>query len=119
MCKKHQTDKIIGVTGSANYSDEFIEKQKCVRYGSHCSSWNTRIASEIFTEGLNDDFGSAPCATTLWKYEQKQSRISSEELSDQKIDFYGKLYINTFIINQYYCQVKLQVLDYEGYRAQF
>ena len=96
MCKKHHTDKIIGVTGSANYSDEFIEKQKCVRYGGHCSLWNTRIAGQIFTEGLTDDSGRAPCATTLWKYEQKQGRISSEELSNQKIDFNGKLYIDGY-----------------------
>ena len=96
MCKKHHTDKIIGVTGSANYSDEFIEKQKSVRYGSHCSLWNTRIAGEIFTEGLTDDSGRAPCATTLWKYEQAQGRISCEELSNQKIDFNGKLYIDGY-----------------------
>ena len=96
MCKKHHTDKIIGVNGSANYSDEFIEKQKSVRYGSHCSLWNTRFAGEIFTEGLNDDSGRAPCATTLWKYEQAQGRISCEELSNQKIDFNGKLYIDGY-----------------------
>ena len=96
MCKKHHTDKIIGVTGSANYSDEFIEKQKSIRYGSHCSLWNTRFAGEIFTEGLTDDSGRAPCATTLWKYEQAQGRISCEELSNQKIDFNGKLYIDGY-----------------------
>jgi hypothetical protein len=77
MCKKHHTDTIIGVTGSANYSDEFIEKQKCIRYGSHCSLWNTRIAGKIFTEGLTDDSGRAPCATTLWKYEQAQGSYTS------------------------------------------
>lgn len=96
MCKKHHTDKIIGVTESANYSDEFIEKQKSVRYGSHCSLWNTHFAGEIFTEGLTDDSGRAPCATTLWKYEQAQGRISCEELSNQKIDFNGKLYIDGY-----------------------
>jgi hypothetical protein len=96
MCKKHHTDKIIGVTGSANYSDEFIEKVNCIRYGSHCSLWNTRFAGEIFTVGLTDDSGRAPCATTIWKYEQIQGRISSEELSNQKIDFNGKLYIDGY-----------------------
>jgi len=94
--KKHHTDKIIRVTGSANYSDEFIEKQKCVRYGSYCSLWNTRIAGEIFTEGLTDDSSRGSCATTLWKYGQIQGRISSEELSNQKIDFSGKLYIEGY-----------------------
>lgn len=56
-CKKHHTDTIIGITGSANYSDEFLEKQMHVRYGSHCSLWNTRTAGETFTEGLTDDSG--------------------------------------------------------------
>jgi hypothetical protein len=64
MCKKHHTDKIIG-TGSANYSDEFIDKVNCIRYGSHCSLWNTRFAGEIFTVGLTDDSGRTPCATTI------------------------------------------------------
>jgi len=67
-----------------------------VRYGSHCSLWNTRIAGEIFTEGLTDDSGRAPFATTLWKYEQAQGRISCEVLSNQKIDFNGKLYIDGY-----------------------
>ena len=38
-CKTHHTDTILGVTGSANYSDEFIEKQKTVRYNGRCSLW--------------------------------------------------------------------------------
>ena len=97
-CKKHHTDTIIGVTGSANYSDEFLEKQMYVRYGSHCSLWNTRIAGEIFTEGLTDNSGRAPCATTLWKYEQAQGKMSGKELSNQKIDFNGKLYIDGYWI---------------------
>jgi len=31
-CKKHHHDQLIGITGSANYSDEYNEKTKCVRY---------------------------------------------------------------------------------------
>lgn len=97
-CKKHHTDTIIGVHESANYSDEFLEKQMHIRYGSHCSLWNTRTAGETFTEGLTDDFGRAPCVTTLWKYEQTQGKISSEELSNQRINFNGKLQIDGYWI---------------------
>ena len=53
-CKKHHHDTLIGVTGSANYSDEYNEKMKCVRYNGRCTLWNSRIAGEIFTEGLTD-----------------------------------------------------------------
>jgi len=95
-CKKHHADTIMGVPESANYSNEFIDKQMHVRYNSHCSLWNTRNVGKIFTEGLTDDFGRAPCATTLWKYEQTQGKISSEELSNQKIDFNGKLHIDGY-----------------------
>jgi len=97
-CKKHHTDIIIGVHESANYSDEFFEKQMHIRYGIHCSLWNTRTAGETFTEGLTDDFGRAPCVTTLWKYEQTQGKISSEELSNQRINFNGKLQIDGYWI---------------------
>ena len=75
------TDTIVGVTGSANYSDEYLEKQKWVRYDGKCSLWNTRSCGEIYTSGLTDDPGRAPCPTTLWKYEQKEGEKSFEELS--------------------------------------
>lgn len=35
-CAKHHTDTIIGVTGSANYSDEYNEKMLSVRYNGRC-----------------------------------------------------------------------------------
>jgi RNase P subunit RPR2 len=73
-CGKHHTDTIVGVTGSANYSDEYKEKQNAVRYNGRCSLWNTRIVGEIFTEGLTDISGRAPCPTTLWAYEQKKGK---------------------------------------------
>jgi RNase P subunit RPR2 len=41
-CGKHHTDTIVGVTGSANYSDEYKEKQNAVRYNGRCSLWNTQ-----------------------------------------------------------------------------
>ena len=79
-CKKHHHDKLIGVTGSVNYSNEYNEKMKCVRYNGRCTLWNSRITGEIFTEGLTDTSGRAPCPTTLWKYEQIQGKISAQEL---------------------------------------
>ena len=42
-CRKHHADTILGVTGSGNYSDEYLEKQKYVRYNGQCSLWNSRI----------------------------------------------------------------------------
>ncbi len=95
-CGKHHSDTIIGVTGSANYSDEYLQKQKCVRYEGGCSLWNTRTVGETFTEGLTDISGRAPCPATLWKYEQKQGKISAHQLLEQHIDFDGTLYIDGY-----------------------
>ncbi|HJH31833.1 MAG TPA: transposase, partial [Methanosarcinaceae archaeon] len=93
-CKKHYPDILIGVTGGANYSDEYIEKMNSVRYNGRCTLWNSCTIGEIFTEGLTDDSGRAPCPTTLWKYEQKQGKISAHELTNQDIDFNGALHID-------------------------
>jgi hypothetical protein len=90
-CKKHHTDVIVGVTGSANYSDEFLEKQMHIRYGSHCSLHNTQYAGEIY--GI---YNRAPSTTTLWKYEQTQGKIALEKLVDENINFNGKLYIDGY-----------------------
>jgi hypothetical protein len=95
-CNKHHHDTLLGVTGSANYSDEYIEKMKCVRYDGRCTLWNSRITGAIFTEGLTDISGRAPCPTTLWKYEQIRGRISAEELTSQEINFNGVLYIDGY-----------------------
>ena len=35
-CGKHHVNTIVGVTGSANYSDEYKEKQNVVRYNGRC-----------------------------------------------------------------------------------
>ncbi len=95
-CEKHHSDTIIGVTGSANYSDEYLQKQKCVRYDGRCSLWNTRTVGETFTEGLTDISGRAPCPATMWKYEQKIGKISAKQLLEQHIDFNGTLYIDGY-----------------------
>ena len=95
-CKKHHSDTIIGVTGSANYSDEYLQKQKCVRYDGRCTLWNTRTVGQTFTEGLTDISGRAPCPTTLWRFEQKLGKISAQQLLEQHIDFNGTLYIDGY-----------------------
>jgi len=95
-CEKHHSDTIIGVTGSANYSDEYLQKQKCVRYDGRCTLWNTRTVGQTFTEGLTDISGRAPCPSTLWKFEQKLGKISAQQLLEQHIDFNGTLYIDGY-----------------------
>jgi hypothetical protein len=97
-CGKHHVDTIVGVTGSANYSDEFIDKQIDVRYNGRCTHWNTNIVGKIYTEGLTDTSGRAPCPTTLWKYEQRGGKISTQELTTQEINFDGTLYIDGYFV---------------------
>lgn len=97
-CGKHHTDMILGVTGSANYSDEYKDRQIDVRYNGRCTLWNTRIVGEIYTKGLTDVSGRAPCPTTLWKYEQDGGKISTQELAAQEINFDGTLYIDGYFV---------------------
>ncbi len=42
-CEKHHSDTLIGVTGSANYSDEYLQKQKCVRYNLKISTFSNYV----------------------------------------------------------------------------
>jgi hypothetical protein len=93
-CEKHFHDEVIGVSGSANYSDEFYDKQKFVRYDGRCSLNNSRRIGETYTEGLTDVCGRAPCASSLWLHEQKQASVSKQELLDLGSDFDGTLYID-------------------------
>lgn len=95
-CAKHHTDTIVGVTGSANYSDEYNEKMQSVRYNGRCTLWKSHTVGEIFTEGLTDISGRAPCPTTLWKYEQIRGKVSAQELQEQEINFNGTLYIDGY-----------------------
>jgi len=95
-CAKHHTDTIIGVTGSANYSNEYNEKMQSVRYNGRCTLWKSHTVGEIFTEGLTEISGRAPCPTTLWKYEQIRGKISAQELQEQEINFNGTLYIDGY-----------------------
>ena len=93
-CKKHFHDEIVGVTGSANYSDELYDKQMLIRYDGICSLHNSCRIGETYTEGLTDIYGRAPCASSLWLHEQKQAEVSKQELLDQTTDFDGTLYID-------------------------
>ncbi|MDP4227951.1 MAG: transposase [Bacteroidota bacterium] len=94
VCKKHFHDQIIGVPGSANYSYEYYDKQMNIRYDGRCSLHNSRRIGEIYTEGLTAFCGRAPCATSIWLYEQKQAKLSKQELLDQKVGFDETLYVD-------------------------
>jgi hypothetical protein len=96
FCKRFYPDTIVGVIGSGNYSDEFLQKQKYVRYDGKCSLWNSRSVGEIYTIGSTDVNGRAPCPTTLWKYEQKEGERSLDELRELEIQFDGVLYIDGY-----------------------
>jgi hypothetical protein len=93
-CKKPFHDQIIGVLGSANYSYEFYDKQMNVRYDGRCSLHNSQRIGETYTEGLTSFCGRAPCATSLWLYEQKQSELSRQELLGQEVAFDETLYVD-------------------------
>ena len=48
-CKKPFHDQIIGVSGSANYSSEYYDKQMNVRYDGRCSLNNSQLIGETYT----------------------------------------------------------------------
>ena len=66
-CKEHFHDGIVGVSGLANYSDEFYDKQMLVRYDGRCSLHNSCRIGEtyMYTEGFTEICGIAPCASSL------------------------------------------------------
>ena len=99
-CGSHPNDIVVGVTGSANYSDEYLEKQKYVRYDGKCSLWNSRSVGEIYTMGLTDISGRAPCPTTLWLYEQNEGQRSYQEILEQDVNFDGTLYIDGYWVKE-------------------
>jgi hypothetical protein len=96
ICRRHHHGSIVGVTGSANYSDEYLEKQWWTRYDGKCSLWNTRSVGEIFTEGLTDDIGRAASPTTLWKYDQKRGKISFQAIQELEAPFDGTIFIDGY-----------------------
>ena len=65
-----------------------------VRYDGRCSLHNSRRIGETYTEGVINVCGRAPCATSLWLYEQKRAELSKQELLDQKVAFRETLYVD-------------------------
>ncbi|MFO8109638.1 MAG: transposase, partial [Thermoplasmata archaeon] len=90
-CNTYYTDDIVGVTGSNNYSDEFLDKLFYTRYNSKTSLFNTRTAGEILTGDLGKKTRTA-CPSTLWKYDQEKGSISLEKLRNTDVNFNGIIY---------------------------
>lgn len=94
-CNTHYTDVIVGVDGSDNYSEEYMDIQHHTRYEGKCSLFNNRRVGEIYTaEG--DYQGRAACPTTLWKYEQKRGKASLEELQNTDVPFNGTIHCDGY-----------------------
>lgn len=99
VCNSHYHDEIIGVTGSKNYSDEYLDKQFYTRYKGKCSLFNNRTVGEIYTSDGGYE-GRAACPTTLWKYEQVKGTFSIEELRNTDIDFDGTIHCDGYWIKE-------------------
>ena len=101
-CKTFHSDHIIGVRDGANYSDEFLEKERHTRHLGKCSLSNTRIIGEIFTKDFTNQ-GKAPCSTTIWKYDQKQGTIALEELQEREVTLHDeKIHVDGIYIKHGY-----------------
>lgn len=96
-CDAYYTDVIVGVDGSDNYSEEYMDIQYHTRYEGKCSLFNNRRVGEIYTaEG--DYSGRAACPATLWKYEQKRGKTSLEELRNTDVPFNGTIHCDGYWI---------------------
>ncbi len=93
VCSTSHSDSIVGVRDGANYSDEYLEKEKYTRYLGKCSLHNTTRVGEIFTKETFHE-GRAPCATTIWKYEQIQGELSLSKLRETEVTLNGKIYVD-------------------------
>jgi len=109
VCSEPHSDHIVGVRDGANYSDEYLEKAKYTRYLGKCSLHNTTRVGEIFTRETFHK-GRAPCATTIWKYEQKQGELSLTELRETEVSLNGKIYIDGIWIKTGYKKQLEQLL---------
>ncbi len=96
-CDSYYTDDIVGVTGSKNYSDEYLDKLFYTRYESKTSLFNTRTAGEILTGNLGEKTRTA-CPSTLWKYEQEKGIVSLEKLRNTDVQFDGTIYCDGYRI---------------------
>ncbi len=90
-CDIYYTDEIVGVTGSKNYSEEYLEKLFHTRYESKTSLFNTRRAGEILTGDMGEKTRTA-CPSTLWRYEQEKGSVSLEKLRDTDVQINGTIF---------------------------
>jgi len=88
-------DEIVGVTGSNNYSDEIKKKEHYTRYEGKTSLFNTERIGEIWIPGKEPR---APCATTLWRYDQVKGRIALERLQTEEVGFDGTIHIDGYYV---------------------
>lgn len=96
-CNAYYADMIVGVDGPRNYSEENLDIQQHTRYEGKCSLHNNRRVGEIYTaEG--DYKGRAACPATLWRYEQKQGKLSMDELRNTDVPFTGTLHCDGYWI---------------------
>ncbi len=117
-CKAFQSDKIIGVDGSDNYSEEYMDKQFHVRYFGKCSLNNTNTIGGIFTKDTGHS-GRAPCSTTVWKYEQNEGKLSLEKIQENDVNLGGTIYIDGIWIKTGYKSVLEKLLGRDLTRAEW
>jgi len=90
-CDEYYPDDIVGVTGSNNYSDEYLDKLFNTRYKCKTSLFNTQRAGEILV-GPQGENARAACPTTLWRYDQQRGKVSLKKLRNTEVQFDGTLY---------------------------
>jgi len=96
-CNSYYSDDIVGVTGSKNYSEEYLDKLFYTRYESKTSLFNTRTAGEILIGDLGEKTRTA-CPSTLWRYEQEKGSVSLEKLRNTDVQFDGTIYCDGYWI---------------------
>jgi len=117
-CKAFQSDKILGVDGSDNYSEEYNDKEYHVRYKGKCSLNNTHTVGGIFTKDTGHS-GRAPCPATLWKYDQKEGKISLERIQKTDVNLTGTIYIDGIWIKTGYKKTLEKLLGRDLTRTQW
>lgn len=96
-CNEYYSDEIVGVNGSNNYSDEYLQKQFYTRYEGKCSLFNNRTVGKIYT--AEDGYeGRAACPTTLWKYEQERGKVSLKKLRETDVPSNGTFHCDGYWI---------------------
>lgn len=96
-CTEYYSDNIVGVTGSNNYSDEYLDKLYYTRYEAKNSLFNTQKTGEIMVGDLNEKTRAA-CPATLWRYDQQKGKASLEKLRNTDVQFDGTIYCDGYWI---------------------